>query len=304
MKWQSMDLKTLEREYSPSSMIGGNYQPFLKSYVDLSANAYATCPCTKDLRYGPEPRAMLDFFPAATENAYADLLVFIHGGYWQELSKNESVLLAPAWTNAGQAHCVIGYDLAPQASIAEIIQQCQRALVYLVEQANVLGFNPKKIVLAGSSAGAHIAAMLCLLNHLDANTVDNLKVKVRVPIHAAILLSGIYDLAPIVPTYINAVLGLTHKTAHDVSPLALLSSFQAGTALPALPPLLIAWGQYETNEFKRQSTEFSQKIAAQNNPYIAVEIANRNHFDILNSLGDANSELFTQAKTLFETDTA
>jgi arylformamidase len=147
--------------------------------------------------------------------------------------------------------------------------------------------------------------MLCLLNHLDANTGDKLTVTMRVPIHAGVLLSGIYDLVPIVPTYINAVLGLTQETARNVSPLALLSSFQTGTPLSPLsklPTLLIAWGQHETSEFKRQSVEFSQKIAAQNYPYIAVEIANRNHFDILNSLGDSHSELFAQAKNLFKTD--
>jgi arylformamidase len=297
MKWQSMDLKMLEREYSPSSMIGGNYQPFVQSYVDLSAKAYNECVCKRDVRYGPEPRALLDFFPVAA-NPEADLLVFIHGGYWQELSRTESALLAPAWTSTGRAQCVIGYDLAPQATIAQIIQQCQRALVFLVQQAETLGFNPKKIVIAGSSAGAHMAAMLCLINHLESEPIAKLRGTVNVPLMGGVLLSGIYDLEPLVPTYINAALGLTDLEARRLSPLQLLKDHSSAKHLP---PLLIAYGENETLEFKRQSAEFSAKLGTLNSPFRTLEVAGCNHFDILNALGDAHSELFHQAIQLFET---
>jgi arylformamidase len=123
----------LEKEYSPSSAIGGNYQPFIQAYIDRSKTAFEQVPCIKDVRYGAAERALIDYFPAPKQidGRAAGLLVFIHGGYWQELSKNESSFLAPAWHAAGFAHAVVGYTLAPQAKLSEIVAQCRASVAYL-----------------------------------------------------------------------------------------------------------------------------------------------------------------------------
>jgi arylformamidase len=167
-----------EKEYSPSSAIGGNYQPFIKAYVDRSLEAYALVKCIKDLRYGDAERALIDYFPAPkTTNGKPGLLVFIHGGYWQELSKNESSFLAPAWHAAGFAHAVVGYTLAPQASLFEIVSQCRAAVAYLRDQADELGHDLRGFV----------------------------------PI------SGVFDLRPLVGTSINDAVGLTMQDATQLS---------------------------------------------------------------------------------------
>jgi arylformamidase len=114
-------------------------------------------------------------------------------------------------------------------------------------------------------------------------------------------LSGIYDLRPLVPTYINSALGLTDLEARRLSPLQLLKDHSSATHLP---PFLIACGENETLEFKRQSAEFSAKLGTLHGHYRTLEVAGCNHFDILNSLGDAHSELFHQAIQLFEPSTA
>jgi arylformamidase len=289
MNWQSFDLATLEREYSPSSMIGGNYQPFIDAYTTQSRQAFATLVCRRDLRYGPSPRAWLDYFPAA--QADAQLLVFIHGGYWQELSKTESAFLAPAWVNPSRAHCVLDYDLAPKVSVETILAQCAAALKWLIDHAGELGFDPAKIVIAGSSAGAHLAAMLCLKNP---------------QIKGAILLSGIYDLEPLVPTYVNQALGLDEARARALSPLHLLdpaaassSSASNPTTQQHFPQCLIAWGEHETLEFKRQSREFAALLVARGKMCETMEVPGRNHFDLASTLGDASSELFARAELSF-----
>ena len=83
-----------------------------------SARAYRRpCPCSRDLRYGTAPRALLDYFPGPGAAGRPGLLVYIHGGYWQELSKDQSAFLAPAWHAAGFAHAVVGYTLAPEAGL-------------------------------------------------------------------------------------------------------------------------------------------------------------------------------------------
>ena len=278
MNWRNFDLKTLEEEYSPSSMIGGHYQPFIEAYVNQSQLAFMSVPCRRDLRYGEGPRAWMDYFPAPRKDA--ELLVFIHGGYWQELSKNESAFLAPAWIKSGRAHCVLDYDLAPSVSLETIVQECSAALHWLIANAPELGFDPEKIVLAGSSAGAHLAAMLCL-RHPE--------------IRGAVLLSGIYDLEPLVPTYVNWALGLDEARAQRLSPMYLLSSSEKRR----FPKCLIAWGEHETHEFKRQSQEFAALVLAQGTQCDIFEVAGRNHFDIATTLGNRRHALFARASLCF-----
>jgi arylformamidase len=112
-----LDPAAREREYSPSSVIGGDYSRFIERYRAASDAALRTLPVQRHLRYGPAPRALVDVFPAPPALRSPGLLVYLHGGYWQELSKNESAFLAPAWHAAGVAHAVVGYTLAPDARL-------------------------------------------------------------------------------------------------------------------------------------------------------------------------------------------
>ena len=122
----SLDAAAREREYSPSSCIGGDYAPYLERYRVESERAHRTLPVRRDLRYGPAPRALIDVFPAMATAAGArpGLMVYLHGGYWQELSKDSSAFLAPAWHAAGFAHAVVGYTLAPVATLPAIVAEC------------------------------------------------------------------------------------------------------------------------------------------------------------------------------------
>jgi len=80
----TFSLAEREREYSPSSCIGGNYQPCLQEYADRSAATPAACTVHRDLAYGEKLSERLDLFlPTSTAAASQPvaLLVFIHGGY-------------------------------------------------------------------------------------------------------------------------------------------------------------------------------------------------------------------------------
>ena len=61
----------------------------------------------------------------------APLLVFIHGGYWRSLDKQDFSYLAPAFVEAGIAVAVPDYGLAPATSIAVMVRQMLRALAWL-----------------------------------------------------------------------------------------------------------------------------------------------------------------------------
>jgi arylformamidase len=272
--WRNWPLVRIEKEYSPSSCVP-SAEPFMAEYAIRSRKAKETLTCQKDLRWGGHPDETLDFFPVPWENS--PLLVFIHGGYWQELSKNDSLFPAPDCVANGIAFAAVNYTLAPRAGVEKIVDQCRRAVAWLYRQANALGFDRNRIFISGSSAGAHLAAMMLL---------NGWQTTVGLSDHAvagAILLSGIYDLEPLVGTYISKPLNLTAADAHGLSPMNLV------LGLPV--PTIMAWGENETSESKRQSKSYASRLHEAGFPVSAFEVAGANHFDIVLGLADRNTVL-------------
>jgi arylformamidase len=101
----------------------------------------------------------------------------------------------------------------------------------------------------------------------------------------ALLISGIYDLEPILHTSINNDIKMNETTANSLSPIKHLAR---NTTLKVKnnTPVAIVWGENETDEFKRQSTEFATAWSVSNpgSPSRNKEIASRNHFDVLDDL--------------------
>lgn len=272
--WRSLPFAQREREYSPSSCAPSSAS-ILAEYASRSRQAEENLLCQKNLSWGDGPNETFDLFPAASSDA--PLLLFIHGGYWQELSKDDSLFGAPDCVANGIAYAAIEYDLAPRANIATIVDQCRRAVASLHRQASLLGFDCHRLYIAGSSAGAHLAAMLLVHGWHETYGVR------EDAISGAILLSGIYDLAPLVGTYVDAPLQLRSADVTALSPISLPHERSV--------PVIVSWGEFETGEFKRQSRVYAEKLQAQGFPTSAFEAAGANHFDIVFGLADRTTIL-------------
>lgn len=261
-RWREMDAQTRADAYSPSKALpDGDLTPFLDAYARDSEAVYRRYSDVQVLPYGAKASQTIDLFSPKTDAA-APLHIFIHGGYWQALSKRESTFAAPGFLENGVAFAAIDYTLAPQATLPEIVAECLSAVTYLFENARMLGIDPARITLSGSSAGAHLAAMTCL----GLSAANKLQ--------GVVLLSGVYELEPLIGTYVNDPLKLDKVTAQANSPMLQdLSSF---------PPTLIAWGAVETDEFKRQSKCFAEHLGTVE----CSEIAEHNHFDVVYALSD------------------
>ncbi len=259
LDWRRLSDAEREREYSPSSCIGGDYRPFLRAYAERSEAARRSHP-PKTIRYGKTERQTIDLFvPAGV--ARPPVLVFFHGGYWQELSKRDSAFAAPGCLAQGIAYAAVDYTLAPAATLSEIVEECRVAV------ASLASLGP--LVLAGSSAGAHLAAMAVLAANEQ--------------VRGAVLVSGIYELAPLIGTSINAALGLDEAEAARNSPLR--------AALKGFPPSLVCWGANETGQFKQQSGAFAAALRAAGSDCTMFECAGSNHFDVILDLTDPATEL-------------
>ena len=278
MSWQELSDHDREREYSPSSCVGGDITPFLDAYATRSAAARAACTAAglevRRLHYGDAPRQVIDFVHPRTPDP-SPVLVFIHGGYWQELSPDESFFAGADAVRHGVAHAAVGYTLAPDASLDEIVAEVRAAVVHLVAHADELGIDPGRVVVSGSSAGAHLAAMVAIESSPDG--VPDWRPA------GVVLVSGIYELAPLVGTSINEALGLDHDDADRNSP--------AFAELTGFPPALVAFGDNETVEFKRQSADFANRIGAAGGVATVHEIVDRNHFDIILDLAAESEDL-------------
>ncbi len=263
--WRTWTREHLEREYSPSSTVP-DIGAEIDAYVRDSAAARAAHP-PLTVRYRADPSGTIDLFRPAGPGPHP-ALVYVHGGYWQELSKNESAFMVPALLAHGVAVAVVDYQLAPAATLPAIVAQCADACRFLVAEAGRLDLDPARLVVSGSSAGGHLAAMVL-------GEVAGLA--------GGVLLSGVFDLVPLVGTYVNDALGLDEPKAEVMSPI--------GRSMIAPVPLVVAVGEIETSEFHRQTAEFAERKRTQGHGVTAFQATGRQHFDLPYDLGNAESRL-------------
>lgn len=248
----------LEREYSPSSRVGGDSGPFVAEYEARSAAALGAL--------GERVSRVDGGSVVVRSNGSNPLLVFIHGGYWQALSAASSLYLAPGALGQGWSFASVEYTLAPDATLTEMVRECRNALTAI---SSVL--TPSHVVLAGHSAGAHLAAM------------SSLAAVAPLPIARTVLLSGVFDLRPLVHTSVNDPLGLDTSAAAAVSPRLL--------PVVGRNEVVVAWGDNDTDAFKDQSRSYAAHLAGAGLQVTSLECAGRHHFDIVDDLVDPTTEL-------------
>ena len=81
------------------------------------------------LKYGPSPRQTIDVFKPRG-GTDGPLALFIHGGYWRSLEPSSFSQMARGMNAHGVTVAVSGYDLAPQVSIGQIVEQTQQACLF------------------------------------------------------------------------------------------------------------------------------------------------------------------------------
>ncbi|HEY0396108.1 MAG TPA: alpha/beta hydrolase [Candidatus Elarobacter sp.] len=225
----------------------------------------------RDLRYGPSADETLDLIVPHTG---APLIVFFHGGYWRRLHKDDNTFVARGFAQHGIATAIVNYGVAPGIRLEEIVAQARRSVAWLRANAKEHGADPSRLVVAGHSAGGHLAAMCAV----DA------------PVSAVATLSGLHDLRPLMHSFVQEWLQLDEARAAALSPTLLA---------PAAPTTVIARaGARESEDFHEQGRDFAEAWSAQGCDASYADSAGDNHFAILERLLDANDALTTEIAEL------
>jgi acetyl esterase/lipase len=270
--WRSMSQQELDLGLNNSVAVAGSGD-LVNGWEQRSADARQRHPDHIDLRYGPRERNRIDFLKARDK---APTLLFIHGGYWQMRAKEAFTIFAEGAMAHGINVALIGYTLAPEATLEAIVAEIHQGIDYLAGQLPVLGADAGGIVVSGWSAGGHLTAM----------ALSHPKVK------AGIAISGIFDLEPIRHSYLNVKLKLDGPMSRRQSPMA-----QPGGPMK---PLALVVGAAELPLLRKQTADFAGHRAKYGLPVAYEEIPGANHFSIMDEMHSPNGRITTMIRELFE----
>lgn len=271
----------LDAQYNNRARIPDHVQIF-ERWAQASALARERSLSHLDLAYGPEASERLDVFTSPHPNA--PVLVFIHGGWWRSLDKRDHSFIAPAFAQAGAMVVVPNYALCPAVTIETIALQMARALAWVHANAVRYGGDPARIVVAGHSAGGHLAAMMlcCRWHEVAPGLPDRL-------VQSALSVSGLFDLEPLRRTpYLQSDLRLTPASVARLSP--------ARFAAP-VGRLYATVGAEESEEFLRQNRLIRAAWGANVVP-VCEAIAGTHHLNVLHALADPETRLHRLALDL------
>lgn len=277
--YRDFDRAGLDAAYNNRAAVP-HFQTFVDRWIRRSEAARRQVSCRLDLAYGPAPRQRLDVFAPSgpAPPAGRPALLYFHGGYWQGNHKDGYAFPAPQVTAAGALYISATYDLCPDIGMSALVGQTRAAVVWLHAQAREIGLDPRRIVVAGHSAGGHIAASLA---HTDW-TAHGLPARA---LAGVLPLSGLYDLEPIRLCYLNAACRMDEAEAAALSPMR-----HPGAAAP---PMVLAVGAAELPELVRQTRDYAAVLTAAGQPPLAVlEIPSDDHFSIVDRLFDPAGPLW------------
>eukprot|EP00794_Sanderia_malayensis_P015686 gene15686-17268_t len=260
----------LEHQYSPSrwsKLIGPSeiINDHCTKSLKASSHARNATNVELDIKYGDLDGQKMDIFYPKVRNEAEKVLVFLHGGYWQELGKEYYSYIGGIFSAFGIIVAVIGYDLAPKVKMNTIYGEVKESIVYLAKR-----FPHSRIFVSGHSAGGHLASLLLKEDwsefHLRKNLLDGVMV-----------VSGVFDLQPLVQTYVNDALKMDTEEAKMFSPMSYIQEVK----LHSNCNVLCLIGEYESDEFHRQSRDYCKALHESGINADMRVIKDTDHFSIM-----------------------
>ncbi len=257
-----------------ASYLTGQIHPsqtaLLAAYAVESAATIEALRPALDLRYGPHPRELFDTYEAAGPSQ--GLLVYYHGGYWQARGKEQFRFLASAFLAQGIDVAFVNYPLCPDVPLRTLVEAARTSIPAIYARMRDRGSRP--MVVAGHSAGAHLAVELALTDWSSYGLTPQ-------PIAGVLPISGVYELSPLLGTPLNDKLRLNPEEAKAMSPLRRASG--------PLPPAAFIVGSLETPAFHAQSEQMHEAWLAAGGTSQIVVAPGADHYSMLRQLAPGHA---------------
>lgn len=255
-----------EAEFNPRRAVPEADEFSAKSKIK-SDQAHQKFTDIEELRYGPEPLANLNLRRSSKANQ--PLFVFIHGGYWRGRDKNDFGYVFNALEPSEANVVILNYDLCPEVTVSQISRQIQQALLWLHANAPELGFDRESFYVAGHSAGAHLIAMVLAQEPAQFCIPDGM-------VRKAYLMSGIYELSPVLNISVNEEIRLRSEDVYPLSPINFPPSKKT------VYDIIV--GEAEPPSWVAQSVSFSSYLDQQGVRSMLTILPKRHHYSILQDM--------------------
>ncbi|XP_015181391.1 PREDICTED: kynurenine formamidase isoform X2 [Polistes dominula] len=277
-------MSTLEKLYSPSEWSKRFKSPEMMSRylifaADVTKKARNTTKCILDIPYGSTERTKYDIYGTDLPDD-APILIFIHGGYWQEFSKDFAGFAVSVLVKNKIKVAVVGFDLCPDVKLKDIVSQIKIAVEKIVSSAQNSGC--RCVWIAGHSSGAHLTAALL---H------DTIWIKYMTElgyfklIKGVLLIGGIYNIEPVVNTSYNEALKLTEDDIKEFS----LTTLDTKEYAPIKNlKVIVTVGEYDSPIFINETREYAQKAMSFVDKVEYILLRDIDHFDIVENLLNAD----------------
>ncbi|KAK9310187.1 hypothetical protein QLX08_000462 [Tetragonisca angustula] len=278
-----MSISEQEMLYTPSKwskrfdrdnmQLLSHYYKFAKNIAD---DARKNLKCELNIPYGTTERTKYDIYGTDLPKN-SPIFIFIHGGYWQEGSKDLAAFAAPVFVNKGIKVITIGYDLCPNVKFGDIISQIKVAIEHILKYAS--GLECRNVWISGHSAGAHLASSILYdtlwLGKMMKNEYLNL-------LKGIVLIGGVYNLNPLLDTNIVTPLKFSKDEIKSYS----FTTLDTKNNIPIQGlRVIVTVGECDSPGLIIESRECAQQLITMvDNVHYVFLRENIDHFDIMEKL--------------------
>ncbi|XP_019561130.3 kynurenine formamidase [Aedes albopictus] len=283
-------LNLWEKEYSPSEWSKRfptadeviNYH--VKFVTDVSDKNRKELNCELDVEYGSDESEKFDIYGDDLPED-APLFVYVHGGYWQMLSKKDSAYCAKPLVQKGYRVIILDYTLCPKLTLEVLVKQIKRAGEYILNYAEEN--HVEHVSFAGHSAGAHLLAAM-----LDRSFIATVGDEKRLIKHVY-LISGVFRLDELRFTKAvneNNLLALNDKNVANLSPLSCDYRHLSDCEMN----FHVYVAENDSTVFKRMSDDMHKHLQNAGVATSMQVLSDLDHFDIVEKLAEKSYSITSE----------
>ncbi|MEE9445234.1 MAG: alpha/beta hydrolase, partial [Cocleimonas sp.] len=221
------------------------------------------------IKYAPFPQNTLDVYQATSSASSKPnpVIVFFYGGCWgqcSDLKKSSYLFVAQSFASRGFTTVIADFRQYPAVNFATLMGDASNVMAWTSRNIAKYGGDPKRIIVAGHSSGAHIAAMLALNPRYRQSGLRGF-----------IGLAGPYDFLPLDEDYQRVIFNSANNYANS-QPINFVSKQS--------PPLLILHGEKDTTVGKHNAVNLSAKAKRKGVNQKLILYPSHSHTSILTAL--------------------